>query len=137
VSASASCRLPKAYHRGLKNCFALFAGLIVSVGLVAAEPLSIEVAKAQALQDKKTKEAVLSVTLKETSKKEFNEFTEKIIGQTIVLRFQGRVLLTATVRDPIKSGVLHISGNLTTEDTKLIAKQLQEGAKLEVDVVQQ
>ena len=137
MSASASCRLFKASSRGLKICFALFAAIIVSTSIVAAEPLAIEVAKAQSLQDKKTKEPVLSVTLKDASKKEFNEFTEKNIGRTIVLRFQGRVLLTATIRDPIVSGVLLISGSLTSDDTKLIAKQLQAGATLEVDIIQQ
>ena len=136
MSASASRRLAEAGIRGLAACFVLIAVLVFSISIAAADPLLIEVAKAQALQDKKTKEAVLSVTLSETSKKEFNEFTEKNVGRTIVLRFEGRVLLSAAVRDPIKSGILHISGSLTSDDAKSIAKRLQAGSKIEVDLAQ-
>ena len=135
MSASASRLSARAGVRGLAICLLLFA-FVCSIGIAAAEPLQIEVAKAQALQDKKTKEAVLSLTLKEASKKDFNEFTEKNVGRTIILRFESRVLLSAAIRDPVKSGILHISGDLTTEEAKNIAKRLQAGAKIEVDLVQ-
>jgi preprotein translocase subunit SecD len=136
VSGSASCRLARASLRGLSICLVLLTFIVVSIGPAAAESMLVEVAKAQAFQDKKTKEAVLSVTLNEASKKQFNEFTDKNNGRSIVLRFEGRVLLTAIIRDPIVSGILHISGNLSIEEAKEISKRLSAGSKLEVDIVQ-
>ena len=135
MSASASRRWLKAGLPGLM-LFALIAGLVLPTGFAAAESLKIEVAKAEAMMDKRTKEAVLSVTLNESSAKEFSEFTGKYVGRTIILRFEGRILVSPVIRDPIVSGVLHISGSITTNEAKSISTKLMSGAKIDVELVE-
>ena len=99
-------------------------------------PLRLQVEKAEATFGTGTKEPVVVITLAARSGRMFGELTENNIGRVLVLRIDGQVVAEPIIREPIKNGVVQISGSMTVKDAAVLAERLSKGeAKIEVEVV--
>ena len=99
-------------------------------------PLRLQVEKAEATFDTRTKEPVVVITLAARSGRLFYELTQNNIGRTLVLRIDGQVAAEPIIREPIKNGVVQISGSFTVKDAADLAERLSKGvAKVEVELV--
>ena len=99
-------------------------------------PLRLQVEKAEATFDTGTKEPVVVITLAARSGRMFYELTQNNIGRRLVLRIDGQVVAEPIIREPIKGGVVQISGNMTVKDAAELAERLSKGeAKVEVELV--
>jgi preprotein translocase subunit SecD len=99
-------------------------------------PLRLQVEKAEATFDTGTKEPVVVITLAARSGRMFYELTQNNIGRTLVLRIDGQVAAEPIIREPIKNGVVQISGSMTVKDAAEMAERLNKGeAKVEVELV--
>ncbi len=66
----------------------------------------------------------------------FHELTQSNIGRRLVLRIDGQVAAEPIIREPIKGGVVQISGGFTLKDAAALAERLSKGeAKVEVELV--
>jgi len=98
-------------------------------------PLRIEVQKAEAAFDERTKEPVVTITMSPRSGRMFHELTLKNIGRRVILRIDGRVVAEPIIREPIVRGVVQISGSMTVKDAADLAARLSKGeAKVEIEV---
>jgi preprotein translocase subunit SecD len=119
---------------GLSGLF-LWLALAISIAAASAQPLLLEVDKAQAAFDQRTGAPVVSVRLSQASAKAFAALTQKSIGRVMAFRVDGKVVMKPVIREPVVGGSFQISGNLTTNDVKRLAAQLSSGvARIEVEV---
>jgi preprotein translocase subunit SecD len=136
MSAAANGRLRQA---GSPIFVAILASLLAFTGPIAtaaADPLLLDVARAQAGFDARTGEPVISIVLTEASRGAFTTFTAGNIGRKTELRLDGRVLASPVIREPIAGGSMQISGALTVAGAKEIADKLSSAnARIEVEVV--
>ena len=99
-------------------------------------PLRIQVEKAEASFATGTNEPVVVITMAPRSGRMFYELTQNNIGRRLVLRIDGQVAAEPIIREPIKGGVVQISGSFTVKDAAELAERLSKGeAKVEVEVV--
>jgi|RhiMethySRZTD1v2_1073278.scaffolds.fasta_scaffold1448226_2 hypothetical protein len=99
-------------------------------------PLRLQVERAEATLDTRTKEPVVVITMVARSGRMFGELTENNIGRRLVLRIDGQVVSEPIIREPIKGGVVQISGNMTVKDAAALAERLGKGeARIEVELV--
>ena len=99
-------------------------------------PLRIQVEKAEASLDTRTKEPVVVITMAPRSGRMFGQLTENNIGRRLVLRIDGQVVSEPIIREPIKGGVVQISGDMSLKDAAALAERLSKGeAKIEVELV--
>jgi preprotein translocase subunit SecD len=115
----------------------LAAGLLVaSAAVAAAEPLSIEIARAQVGFDQRTNEPVISFRMSEASKRAFADFATKNVGRKVEIRVDGRALVAPVIREPILGGMGQISAGLKVDEARDLADRLSSGrAKMEVEAV--
>ena len=115
----------------------LTAGLLVaSTAVAAAEPLSIEIARAQVGFDPRTNEPVISFRMSEASKRVFADFTTKNVGRKVEIRVDGRALMAPVIREPILGGMGQIAAGLKLDEAKALADRLSSGrAKMEIEAV--
>jgi preprotein translocase subunit SecD len=115
----------------------LTAGLLVaSAAVAAAEPLSIEIARAQVGFDPRTNEPVVSFRMTESSQRLFADFTIKNVGRKAEIRVDGRTLMAPVIREPILGGAGQIAAGLKLDEAKALADGLSSGrARLEVEAV--
>jgi preprotein translocase subunit SecD len=89
----------------------LAAGLLVaSAAVTAAEPLSIEIARAQVSFDALTNQPVVAFRMTEASKRLFADFTTKNVGRKVEIRVDGRALSAPIIREPILGGMGQLAG---------------------------
>jgi hypothetical protein len=99
-------------------------------------PLRLQVQKAEATFDTRTKDPVVVITMAPRSGRMFAELTANNIGRTLVLRIDGQIVSEPIIREPIKGGVVQISGDMTLKDAAALAERLSKGeAKIEVELV--
>jgi hypothetical protein len=99
-------------------------------------PLRLQVQKAEASFATGTKEPVVVITMAPRSGRMFAELTENNVGRRLVLRIDGLVVSEPIIREPIKGGVVQISGDMTLKDAAALAERLNKGeAKIEVELV--
>jgi preprotein translocase subunit SecD len=99
-------------------------------------PLRLQVQKAEAAFDARTSEPIVVITMTARSGRMFSELTENNVGRRLVLRIDGQVVSEPLIREPIKGGVVQISGNMTAKDAAALAERLNKGeAKIEVELV--
>ena len=97
----------------------LTAGLLVaSTAVAAAEPLSIEIARAQVGFDPRTNEPVISFRMSEASKRVFADFTTKNVGRKVEIRVDGRALMAPVIREPILGGMGQIAAGLKLDEPR-------------------
>jgi preprotein translocase subunit SecD len=103
---------------------------------VSAEPLALDVLRANAGFDYKAREPVVSIYLRPVSIKAFFDFTKANVGRNIELRIDGKTVTKTVIAEPISGGVFQFDGNFTREQAREIARQLSAGAsKVEVETV--
>jgi preprotein translocase subunit SecD len=117
--------------------FVLIAGLVLSIGIAAAQPLLIEVATVESTLDKRTNEPVISLKMSEKSAQSFAQLTQENIGRLMQLRVDGKVIMSPVIREPILHGSLQISGRYSSKEAKDIADSIKSGSKVEVELVSQ
>jgi hypothetical protein len=99
-------------------------------------PLRIQVEKAEAASDLRTKEPVVVITMAPRSGRLFAELTQNNVGRRLVYRIDGQVVSEPIIREPITGGVVQISGNITVKEAAALAERLGKGeAKIEVEFV--
>ncbi len=99
-------------------------------------PLRIQVQSAEAASDKHTNQPVVVITMAPRSGRMFEELTAQHIGRRLVLRIDGKVAAEPIIKEPIKGGVVQISGSMTVQDAADLAERLSKGAaKVEVELV--
>ena len=104
------------------------------LGTAAAQPVLLEVQKAEAAFDRRTNEPVVTFWMTDASQKVFAEFTAKHVGRPMALIVDGRVITKPIIREPIIGGQGQIAGNFTVEDAKALAERLSSGkARIEIE----
>jgi preprotein translocase subunit SecD len=117
--------------------WALAAGLLLaSTGVAVAEPLVLEVARAEVNFDQRTREPVVAFKMTGSSQRLFAAFTSKNVGRKAEFRVDGRALMAPVIREPILGGSGQISAGFKLDEAKDLADRLSSGrAKLEVEAV--
>ena len=99
-------------------------------------PLRLQVEKAEATFDTRTKEPVVVITMAPRVRPDVRRVDRRTISAgPLVLRIDGQVVSEPIIREPIKGGVVQISGNMTVKDAAALAERLSKGeAKIEVEL---
>jgi preprotein translocase subunit SecD len=114
-----------------------FAVFLASAAVIA-EPLSLEIERASAGFDQRTREPVITFVMKDESKRAFGELTRKNVGRAMEFRIDGRAIMTPVIREPILGGSGQVVGRFTVDEAREIAQRLQAGtSRLEVEIVGQ
>jgi preprotein translocase subunit SecD len=122
-------------HRLRSICISAL--VLMMIGVVGAEPLTVELISAEAGHDVRTNEPVVNYRMSQSSAKQFAELTQKNVGRKMELRIDGKAVMAPVIREPILGGAGQISGGLTEQDARDIAARLTSGhAKIELEVVE-
>lgn len=78
--------------------------LFLCAGPANAEPLSLDIVAGDVYRDDIIDEPYLLLRLSPAAAAAFNEFTGRRVGCPIDVRVDGRLIMTATVREPIRLG---------------------------------
>lgn len=109
----------------------LFYFLAVAAALLTvsaeAQPLKVEVSKAEAVYDQRTREHVITITMSEVSRKPFSDFTSSNVGRKIEIRIDGKVVSAPVIREPILGPRFLISGKFSDQDAREIAARISSG----------
>jgi preprotein translocase subunit SecD len=103
--------------------------------IAAAEPLLLDVAKAEVTYDQRTGEPVVSFRFTEASTRRFAEFTLRNVGHPAEIRVDGKAYSRLVIREPILGGIGQISGHLSVQEAQELAARLTGGTKLEIEAV--
>jgi preprotein translocase subunit SecD len=116
-------------------CFSVLAIALLTFG-AEAEPLKIEVSKAEAFFDQRIREPAITIRMSETSKKPFNDFTAKNVGRKMEIRVDGKVVSAPVIRDPFLGSTFQISGRFSEQEARDIAARISAGISgLELEIV--
>jgi SecD/SecF fusion protein len=128
-------RLRKAGTSGL---FLFGALLLAGTGRPAparAEPLVLEVTRAEATVDPRTGEPIVRIAFAEASRHLLADFTTQNVGGKTEIRVDGRVVMAPVIREPLLAASSQISGSMTPEQARDIAARLASGqARLEIEL---
>jgi preprotein translocase subunit SecD len=110
--------------------------LLAMAGIAAAEPLPIEMVRAEAGTVRETGQPIISFKMSEASKKAFAELTRDNVGRKMEIRVDGQAMSAPVIREPITGGSGQIVGQFTQQQASDMAARLSSGAsKLEVEIV--
>jgi preprotein translocase subunit SecD len=110
---------------------------VLPVSMAEAQPLRLQVEKAEVRFDDHTKQPVVIIWMTPRSGRMFFEFTSKNINRTVEIRIDGQVVLNPIIREPILGGSVQVSGSFTVAAAQELAERLTKGAaKVEVEVVE-
>jgi preprotein translocase subunit SecD len=110
--------------------------LVGSVFVSAAEPLLLDVARAELAYDRRSGEPVVTFVLTQPSAGLFARLTADNVGRRIAVSVGGKVYMRPVVREPILGGSGQISGMTSVEEARDIAARLSSGAaKLELEAL--
>jgi len=129
-------RLPSGViTRVLFRLFLVILMMLAAVGLAAAEPLVLSVARASVMPDKVVAgQKLLSLELAPASREAFAEFSREHVGDTVDLRVDGDLVASPRLVEPILGGVLVVSGMFKSGELEAIAKRIFAGdARVEVE----
>jgi len=106
------------------------------IGVATAEPLLIEIVRAEVGFDQRIGQPIISFTMAEASRRLFAEFTRQNVGRAMEVRVDGRVIMTPVIREPIVGGTGQLLGGFSTAEANALAERLSTGnAKIEVEIV--
>jgi preprotein translocase subunit SecD len=137
VSAAASGRSGTFGLAGLSLWCAIVAASLWSIAIAAAEPLLLEVARAETGFDRRSNEPIVSLKLSEKSARLLAQLTQENVGRPMHLRVDGKIVMSPVIREPILHGSLQISGRFSAKEAKDIADSIRSGSKVEVELVSQ
>jgi preprotein translocase subunit SecD len=121
-------RVKKAGLSGLLLC-----GLLACAA--SAEPLAIEIVRAELGIDERTGMSVVIVRLNEASKRLLAEASQKNLGKRMDLRVDGRVVMSPYIREPLLGGSFQITA-LSVEEARDVTERISAGgAKVEIEIV--
>jgi preprotein translocase subunit SecD len=110
--------------------------LVGSVSVSAAEPLLLDVARAELAYDLRSGELVVNFVLTQPSAGLFARLTADNVGRRIAIGVGGKVFERPVVREPILGSSGQISGMTSVEEARDIAARLSSGAaKLELEAL--
>jgi preprotein translocase subunit SecD len=119
----------KAGLSGLFCCLAL-----TVAGNAAGETIAIDVASAAVAYDQRSGQPVVSFRMTEDSKRRFGEFTARHVGRKADFRLDGRVVMSAVIREPITGGTGQIASQFSAAEAAEIAERLAAGtARVEIE----
>jgi len=108
-----------------------------SVSMAQLPPLRLQVEKAEATFDQRTKEPVVLITLTPRSARLFYEFTKQNIGRATVIKIDDQVVAQPVIREAIQGGTVQISGNFTVDSARELAERLTKGAaRVSVELIE-
>lgn len=110
-------------------------GGAILVDLAPPEKVSLQAKRAAASLDQATRQPVVTIMLTNASAKAFAEFTTAHVGRQVSITIGGNILATPILREPILNGSTQISGNMTVQDAAALAKQIHDGARIDVEVM--
>ena len=120
----------------LRGWFRAAGLLVASAATAAAEPILIEIERAEVGFDQRTNEPVVSFRMREASQRLFAEFTSKNVGRKAEIRVDGRALTAPVIREPILGGSGQISAGFKLDEAKELADRLSSGrAGMEIEAV--
>jgi preprotein translocase subunit SecD len=96
-------------------------------GSAAGAPLRLEVERAFVGEAPGTDQPVLDLRLSLDSAKAFAAFTANSVGKVVELYIDGKVVFAPTVRDPIRSGEVEISGQFSRLELLEAANRIWRG----------
>jgi preprotein translocase subunit SecD len=99
-----------------------------------AQPLTLEIARAAADFDQRTKEPIVRIWLTKESGIAFGKFTADRVGEPMEMRRDGQVVSRSVLREPLLAGSFQISGGFSVDQTTDIAGRLPAGAIIEVEI---
>jgi preprotein translocase subunit SecD len=111
----------------LRWAAALSALAVLPSTLAAAGPLTLIVERAFVGEAAGSGEPVLDLQLAPQSAKEFGDLTAAHVGKVVELRIDGKVVFAPTVRDPIRSGDVEISGQFSRLELLEAANRIWRG----------
>jgi preprotein translocase subunit SecD len=110
-------------------------GAVLGAAAATAEPLLLEVAKAELAYDQRTNEPIVSIRFTPDSGRKFAEFTAQNVGRPAEMRVDGKAYARPVIREPILGGSGQISGHFSEQEAKDLAARLSAGTKLEIEAV--
>jgi SecD/SecF fusion protein len=113
----------------------LGAATILQIAAAAAEPLVLDIAKAELAYDQRTGEPIVSFRFTPDSGQRFAEFTAQNVGHMTEIRVDGRALTRIVIREPILGGAGQISGHFSVPEAQGLAARLSTGTQVEIEAV--
>jgi preprotein translocase subunit SecD len=123
----------KARSAGIQAVLLLLLSVLAS-SIAAAEPLAIEVTKAEALLSAGV--PVITIEMSSASAAAFGELTRANVGRRMELRLDGVTVMAPLIREPILGGSAQISGLPDDVDPPALASRIAAGTlRVEVEIV--
>ncbi len=88
----------------------LFLSALLSTAL--AEPISLEVLRADIRTDERTHQPVLNIAFAPSGHDALRRYTSDNLGRKMELRIDGKAIMSAVIRDSVLGGAVQISGPL-------------------------
>ena len=118
---------------GLRAAVLILSVLVSSAA--AADPLAIEVTKAEALLSAGV--PVINIEMSSASAAAFGKLTQANVGRHMELRLDGVTVMAPLIREPILGGSAQISGLPDNTDPAVLAARISAGAvRVEVEAVE-
>jgi preprotein translocase subunit SecD len=109
--------------------------VLLSCGLVTAEPLTLAIAKAVVVPDPAPGQVALNLKMTLDTARALAAFTKANVGKTIDLSVGGAVVMSPRLVEPILGGEVMISGRFAKGELRRLAERISAGkAKVTVDV---
>ena len=109
---------------------AAFLALLLVFGLSGsayAQPLALDVLRADVAPDDMTGQPVLKIRLSPEGQAVFSEFTTQHVGQAVDLLVDGQVVTSPVVSTPIYSEWIIVTGGFTTSELEALAETVNRG----------
>ncbi|KRA98103.1 hypothetical protein ASD83_13700 [Devosia sp. Root685] len=109
---------------------AVFLALLLVFGLSGsayAQPLALDVLRADVAPDDMTGQPVLKIRLSPEGQAVFSEFTTQHVGQAVDLLVDGQVVTSPVVSTPIYSEWIIVTGGFTTSELEALAETVNRG----------
>ena len=115
---------------GLPGLF-LFSGL----SFATAEPISLEVLSVDIRTDERTRQPVLKIAFAPSGHDALPRYTSDNLARKMELRIDGKVIMSAVIREPILGGSVQISGPSVQEMQAAVDRLSIGNARVEIEVV--
>ncbi|WP_210168346.1 SecDF P1 head subdomain-containing protein [Devosia sp. Root685] len=96
-------------------------------GSAYAQPLALDVLRADVAPDDMTGQPVLKIRLSPEGQAVFSEFTTQHVGQAVDLLVDGQVVTSPVVSTPIYSEWIIVTGGFTTSELEALAETVNRG----------
>ena len=105
----------------------VFGSFLVAAGSAFASPLALAVADAGITEDVAAGGTVIAIKLSPDSATAFGDFTAAHVGHKVSILIDGKSVMEPVILDPIRGGVLEISGPVDRAQWAPLASRLKSG----------